>query len=120
MRDRMSLIEYVDLKREKLVESDGQVSVKRESDNILMINYLDLKTAKSDKKEIYFMDALIGLFRENGVEMGNPWQHKIQYKKNYLDMDSLFENDSGFEASYHFQINENLSSEVNEIYPGSC
>ncbi len=102
----------VDLKREKLVESDGQVSVIRESDNILIINYLDLKTAKSDKKEIYFMDALIGLYRENGVEIGNPWQHKIQYKKNYLDMDSLFENDSGFEASYHFQINENLSSEV--------
>ena len=58
------------------------------------------------------MDALIGLFNENGVEMGNPWQHKIQYKKNYLELDSLFGNDSGFEASYHFQINKNLDNEV--------
>ena len=38
----------------------------------------------SDKKEVYFMDALIGLFIENGIEMGNPWQHKIQYKKFYF------------------------------------
>ncbi len=108
------LKKMVDLKNEKLVESEGPVIIKRESDNILMINYLDLKTSKSDKKEIYFMDALIGLFRENGVEMGNPWQHKIQYKKNYLAMDSLFTANSGFEASYHFQINENLSSAAME------
>ncbi len=101
-----------DLKEEKLVESEGPVVVKRESDNVLMINYLDLKSSNSDKKEIYFMDALIGLFNDNGVEMGNPWQHKIQYKKNYLALDSLFDEDSGFEASYHFQINENLSSDA--------
>jgi len=104
------LEKMVDLKNEKPLESEGPVTVKRESDNILMINYLDLKSSKSDKKEIYFMDALIGLFTENGVEMGNPWQHKIQYKKNYLALDSMFTANSGFEASYHFQINENLSS----------
>lgn len=97
---------------ETMVESTGQVSVKRESDNVMMVNYLDLKTAKSNKKEEYFMDALIGLFNENGVEMGNPWQHKIQYKKTWLEMDTLFKEGSGFEASYHFQINENLSADA--------
>jgi hypothetical protein len=55
------------------------------------------------------MDALIGLFQENGIAMGNPWQHKIQYKKDYLALDTTFKANSGFEASYHFQINENLS-----------
>jgi hypothetical protein len=58
------------------------------------------------------MNALIGLFKENGVEMGNPWQHKIQYKKDYLALDTLFKEDSGFEASYHFQINPDVSSVV--------
>jgi hypothetical protein len=96
---------------ETVIQSTGEVAVKRESDNIMMVNYLDLKTAKSDKKDIYFMKALIGLFNENGVEMGNPWQHKIQYKKNYLALDSLFKADSWFEASYHFNINSNLSAE---------
>lgn len=75
-----------------------------------MVNYLDLKTNRSDKKDTYFMDALIGLFQENGIEMGNPWQHKIQYKENYLALDSMFTDDSGFEASYHFEINENLGA----------
>ena len=71
-------------KTEMLVEGGNEVKIKRESDNILMVNYLDIKTSKSDKKEVYFMDALIGLFIENGIEMGNPWQHKIQYKKFYF------------------------------------
>ncbi len=92
----------------KLVAGNGEVKVARESDNIMMINYLDLLSSQSDKKELYFMDGLIGLFNENGIEMGNPWQHKIQYKKDYLALDSLFDSSSGFEASYHFEINENL------------
>jgi hypothetical protein len=91
------------------VDGTGEMRVRRESDNILMLNYLDLTTSKTERKEVYFMDALIGLFKENGIEMGNPWQHKIQYKKDYLDLDSLFDAGSGFEASYHFEINENLS-----------
>ncbi len=102
------LKEYRRPTTEKLVAGNGEVKVARESDNIMVINYLDLLSSKSDKKELYFMDALIGLFNENGIEMGNPWQHKIQYKNNYLAMDSLFDSGSGFEASYHFEINENL------------
>jgi hypothetical protein len=76
----------------------------------MMVNYLDLKTAKSEKKDVYFMNALIGLFEENGVAMGNPWQHKIQYKKTWLEMDTLFKDDSWFEASYHFNINPSLDA----------
>ena len=97
---------------ESLVESLAPVTVKRESDNILMINYLDLKTAGSFKKDVYFMNALIGLFKENGVEMGNPWQHKIQYKQDYLALDSLFGEESAFRASYHFRINDDLETEA--------
>lgn len=97
---------------ETLVENTGPVTVKRESDNLLMVNYLDLKTAKTDRKGVYFMNALIGLFNENGVAMGNPWQHKIQYKKNWLVLDTLFKAGSGFEASYHFRINPDLKAEA--------
>jgi len=96
---------------EKLHEGNEKTRVKRNSENVLVINYLDLKTSKSDKKEIYFMDGLIGLFEENGIAMGNPWQHKIQYKQDYLALDSLFDSTSGFEASYHFEIQEDLGGE---------
>jgi hypothetical protein len=98
--------------KETVIESTGTLAIKRESDNVMMVNYLDLKTAKSDKKDIYFMNALIGLFNENGVEMGNPWQHKIQYKKTYLELDSQFKADSWFEVSYHFNIGQNLTAEA--------
>lgn len=94
------------------IAGEGEMSVKRESDNVMMVNYLDLKTAKTNKKDVYFMNALIGLFNENGVAMGNPWQHKIQYKKTYLEMDTLFKANSGFEASYHFNIKSDLKPEA--------
>ncbi len=97
---------------ETVIEPTGPVTVKRGSENILVVNYLDLKTKKSEQTEVYFMNALIGLYKENGVEIGNPWQHKIQYKRNYLDLDTLFKDSSGFEVNYHFNINSNLSPEV--------
>jgi len=98
------------------VENSDPVTINRESDNILVINYLDLKTRKSDLKDVYFMDALINLFRENGVEIGNPWQHKIQYKKTYMEMDTMFTEDSWFEVNYHFYINPDLEpSRMNAI-----
>lgn len=104
-----NLKQYKMFRNEKTVQSNNVVAVDREADNILMVNYLDLKTSNSEKKETYFMDALIGLFKENGIEMGNPWQHKIQYKKTYLEMDTMFTENSGFEVNYHFEIDNNIN-----------
>ncbi len=42
--------------RETVVEGIGELTVKRESENVLMVNYLDLKTAKSARKDVYFMN----------------------------------------------------------------
>ncbi len=97
---------------ETKIEGSTPISVQRDKDNVMMVNYLDLQTKKSSKKDVYFMNALIGLYEENGITMGNPWQHKIQYKKNYLEMDSVFTPESEFEASYHFTINSELNQEA--------
>ena len=35
----------------------------------------------------------------------NPWQHKIQYRQDYLSRDTFTEG-SGFSVSYHFTIAE--------------
>jgi hypothetical protein len=85
------------------MEAEGGLEVKAETDNVLVLNYLDLKTPKSTLKDTYFMTALVSLFQENGVEFGNPWQHKIQYKKNYLELDN-FDKNTGFKSDYHFYI----------------
>ena len=58
-------------------------------------------------KDTYFMDALLALFESQGLEMGNPWQHKIQYRQNYVSRDT-FPKGSGFSASYHFRIAEGV------------
>jgi len=80
------------------------IQVSAESENILVLNYLDLYTPKSEMKDAYFMEALITLFNDFGVEFGNPWQHKIQYKTEYIDLDTTFSDTSGFEVEYHFQV----------------
>lgn len=95
----------------KEIAGIGPVSVKRESDNLLAIHYLDLKSDKYSKKDVYFLEATTSLFKENGIEMGIPWQHKIQYKKTYLEMDTLFK--PGFlEANYYFNIAGDVPDEV--------
>lgn len=100
------------LASETTVPAIGITKVKAESKNVLMVNYLDLKTKKTDLKDVYFMNALKQLFSENGVTIGNPWQHKIQYKRNYLSLDTLFTSDSKFTATYHFQINADVTTET--------
>ncbi|MGQ8337546.1 glycosyl hydrolase [Sunxiuqinia sp. A32] len=94
--------------------STGEMEIKRLSDNVLTIDYLDIETNNSAKKGIHFMKALNELFVENGVEFANPWQHKIQYKKDYLALDTLFNDDSGFEVTYHFHVAENTFPEISE------
>jgi hypothetical protein len=86
------------------VPASGDIRVNASSDNILVLNYLDLYTRSGVMKDVYFMEALVALFKENGVEFGNPWQHKIQYRTDYVDLDTTFSDSSGFVVEYHFQV----------------
>lgn len=81
-----------------------KIHINAESDNILVLNYLDLITPDRVMKDVYFMEALIALFHDFGIEFGNPWQHKIQYKTAYVDLDTTFNDTTGFEVEYHFQV----------------
>jgi len=89
------------------VAAIDEIAVSPDSDNILVLNYLDLKSGDLDLKNTYFMDALLALFESHGLEMGNPWQHKIQYRQDYLSQDT-FPEDSEFSASYHFTISQEM------------
>jgi len=85
----------------------GDLSAKRLSTNVLTIDYLDLETATQKLNDTYFMTAMYALFKESGLETGNPWQHKIQYKKKYLELDN-FGNDTWFKVKYRFNVDANL------------
>jgi hypothetical protein len=89
----------------KALVADSETAVAADQDNILVLNYLDLKSGNLELKDSYFMDALLALFESHGLEMGNPWQHKIQYRQQYIARDT-FPDGSGFSATYHFTISQ--------------
>ncbi len=88
---------------ENLVSEAVETGVKPEAENVLVLDFLDLKGRKLDLKETYFMKAMHQLFDSSGFKMGNPWQHKIQYKQDYMALDT-FKTGSGFEVTYHFNV----------------
>jgi len=89
------------------VKLSGTLQTKRLSSNVLTLDYLDLETKGFKKDAMYFMTAMYKLFVFFGLKTGNPWQHKIQYKKQYLEMDSLSA-DTWFKARYHFTVDPSL------------
>ena len=100
-------------KREAAVSDlplDGPCEVKRLSDNILTIDFLKVETAEYHQEDAYFMNAMYKLFDWSGLATGNPWQHKIQFRKTYLEMDE-FDETSWHNIRYSFEIDKNLSSE---------
>jgi hypothetical protein len=85
------------------VSEQVETTVKQEADNVLVLDFLDLKGKKIDLKETYFMKAMHQLYDSSRFKMGNPWQHKIQYKQDYMALDT-FKTGSGFEVNYHFNV----------------
>ena len=93
------------------IAGSGIINVHPENENVLVLDYLDLKSKKLNLTETYFMKAMRQLFDSSGFKMGNPWQHKIQYKQDYLALDT-FKVGSGFEVKYHFTISEKADAET--------
>lgn len=87
-------------------------SVTRLGDNILTIDYLDVETKDFKQEDVYFMNAMYKLFEWSELPTGNPWQHKIQFKQTYVEMDE-FDESSWNKVSYTFDIAEELTVEQN-------
>ena len=88
----------------------GEMQTLRLSPNVLTVDYLDLDTKSFKKEDMYFMTAMYKLFEISSLKTGNPWQHKIQYRQQYLEMDN-FTADSWFKARFHFNIDTTVSNE---------
>jgi hypothetical protein len=93
--------------REIKESNSSKIRVICDNENVLVIDYLDLKAKNIDMPETHFMKAMYKLFEVNKFPMGNPWQHKIQYKQDYLALDT-FKVGSGFEAAYHFNVSQSI------------
>lgn len=92
------------------VEAHGSVSINRISDNVLTLDYLDLETKDFKLNDIYFMDAMYKLFEWSQLPTGNPWQHKIQFKQTYVEMDH-FDKSTWHNIQYQFEVDGKLTTE---------
>ena len=82
------------------------LTVKRESPNVLTLDYCDLTLGGKTDKDLYFYDAQRKTFEHHGLDR-NPWDSAVQYKTNILDKDK-FPADSGFEATFPFEAAEGI------------
>ncbi len=86
-------------------------TVSRLSPNVLTLDYLSLETADFKLDEVYFMKAMYRLFEWSKLPTGNPWQHKIQYRQQYLGMDQ-FGDSTWFRVSYRFFVDESCEENL--------
>jgi hypothetical protein len=87
--------------------TSSQMSVTRDSDNVLMIDFCDIMLGNETFKDLYVSGAADRVFKYYGFNNGDPWNTSVQYKTNIVDRDT-FGVKSGFTATYHFIIKGNF------------
>ncbi len=92
------------------IQPSDKLQIKRLSDNILTIDYCDLVLGNRTTPDMYFYDAQKAEFSYFKLK-GNPWDNGVQFKTQYLDMDT-FNAETNFSAIYWFTVSNdaNISS----------
>ncbi len=95
---------------ESVLQPSGTLTIRRDSPNVLTLDYCDLILDGKTERDLYFYDAQRKIFQHHGFER-NPWDSAVQFKSAILDRDR-FPANSGFEAAYRFTVapGTNLSS----------
>ena len=93
----------------KIITSIEDVKIKNETPNVLTIDYCDIKLGGKVEKDLYFFNAADKIFKHHGFD-GNPWVSAVQYKTSIIDRNK-FADDSGFEASYSFVVDEGVNNQ---------
>jgi len=90
----------------KIVPSSGETTITRMKENVMPIDFCDLRVKGQTHKNIYFANAADLTYKAHGFANGNPWNTSVQYKRNILDKDKY--TDGGFSVMYHFQVNDDF------------
>ena len=77
--------------------------ITRERDNYYPICYADY----GDRKDTYVEILCNQIYRERGFE-SNPWSRKVQFKRNVLERNRDYDENSGFSVLYHFTMAEHF------------
>lgn len=85
------------------IEQTSPLTITRNEDNALMIDFCDLLLGTETLKDIHVFNAADKVYKFYGFRSGNPWNTSVQFKTNIVDRDT-FGVKSGFTASYHFTV----------------
>ena len=83
------------------------LTVTRLAPNVIRLDYCDLTLGGRQHRGLYFYRAAEMIYKHHGFD-ANPWDHAIQYKTTILDRNK-FPADSGFEASFHFELDRGVN-----------
>ena len=93
----------------KIITASDDLKISKTAPNVLTLDYCDIKLGDQVEKDIYYFQAADKIFRHYGFE-GNPWSSAVQYKSSIVDR-NIFEDNSGFEATYTFFVNKDVDRE---------
>ncbi|MHC4444069.1 MAG: glycosyl hydrolase [Planctomycetota bacterium] len=91
------------------IESTDALGIKRIMPNVLTLDYVDITVDEQTRKNIYFYNAAKFVFTEHGLE-SNPWEQAVQFRDELIT--KKFADDSGFEATYRFTIEEQVPTSL--------
>ncbi|MBI2434255.1 MAG: hypothetical protein HYV26_15470, partial [Candidatus Hydrogenedentes bacterium] len=86
-----------------------EVTITRDTPNVLTLDYLDLIVNGETTKDTYFYQAAQQVFRAHGLEE-NPWDHAVQFRDQLIS--KTFPDSQGFEVIYRFDIEERVPEEL--------
>jgi hypothetical protein len=87
----------------KPVETSSPVTVTRNEDNALTIDFCDLELGGEKTKDLNNFYAADKVFKYYGFRNGNPWNTSVQFRTNIVDRDT-FDINTGFTVTYHFTV----------------
>jgi hypothetical protein len=94
------------------VRGKGELQIAPLEENVLTLDYVDVAAGGEMKKSVYFYRASQFAFAKNGMPR-NPWDSSVQFKDELIS--KKFGPDSGFEATYHFTIEERLPERLSIV-----
>lgn len=83
----------------------GATLVKRNSENVLTIDYCDLWVDNKQYKDLPVFDASDKVYKAHGFH-ANPWNSEVQFKKEICNRDTF--TTGGFTAEYRFSIEDDF------------
>ncbi len=87
------------------VESASRLTVSRETENAIAIEFCDLLLDGETTPDMHTFNAADKVYKAYGFKNGNPWNTSVQFKTRTVDRDK-FEANTGFTATYHFTIKD--------------